>query len=235
MVHATLAYLAEHEAIWESNPAFVKAVSDLKKAVAAIDAANDNSSRSGSSRPSRVHTREMLEDLTSAIADQLFALSEETGDLGLAAASDFSRASLYRLTDEELEHTAKHVCELASAHLDALANYLVVAADVAQLATLTSNFSMTKVRTPLPAFRRTLTASTAEERLRAANRILRARLDKLVSRYKPQHPDFVSNYIHARIVDFSPDTPAAPRTKRRIAVRRFSAVKSAKGPRRVRR
>lgn len=222
MVESTVAYLAQNEAIWKSNPAFVKAVSDLMKATAAITAAAGYSPNP-TGQTSKLHTREMLEDLTSAIADQLFALSEETGDLGLAAASDFSRASLYRLTDEELEHTAKHVCELASAHLDALANYLVVATDIAELATLTSNFSMCKPHTAMPAFRRALTATTQEERLRAANRILRARIDKLVSRYKPSAPEFVSGYIHARVVDYSPPTSRPPRKVAAAPVRRARA------------
>lgn len=200
MVKSTVAYLAQNEAIWNSNPAFVKAVADLKKAVAAISAAAGNSPATEAASVSKLHTRELLEDLTSEIADQLFALSEETGDLGLAAASDFSRASLYRLTDEELEHTAKHVSELASAHLDALANYLVVAADIAELATLTSNFSSASPRSPVPALRPGVTATTQEERLRAANRILRARLDKLVARYRKTAPEFFSGYIHARVV-----------------------------------
>lgn len=216
MVQSTVAYLAQNEEVWKSNPAFVKALTDLRKAIAAVNAAIGNPHVSGSNHPSKLHTRELLEDLTSEIADQLFALAEETGDLGLAAASDFSRASLDRLTDEELEHTAKHVCEQAGAHLDALANYLVVAADVAELATLTSNFSMAKPRTRIPVFRRSLMATTLEERLRTANRILRGRLDKLVNRYRLIAPEFVSGYLHARVLSHATHRTTKPLAARKV-------------------
>lgn len=209
MVEATVAYLVQNETVWKTNPAFSKAVADLTKALAAIKAAIGNQNENTPGAPgSRLHTRELLEDLTSEIADQLFALSEETGDLGLAAATDFSRASLDRLSDDELEHTAKHVCELAGMHLGMLSNYLVVAADVAELATLTSEFALARPESQLPAFRQTLTASTLEERLRSAGRILRGRIDKLVTRYRTSAPEFVSGYHHVRVVAGSPRQPA---------------------------
>lgn len=214
MVETTVAYLVRNEMVWKANPAFAKAVADLTKALAAIKAAIGNQSETTPGDPgSKLHTRELLEDLTSEIADQLFALSEETGDLGLAAATDFSRASLDRLSDDELEHTAKHVCELAGMHLGMLSNYLVVAADVAELATLTSDFTLARPESQLPNFRHTMTASTLEERLRSAARILRGRIDKLVSRYRTIAPEFVSGYHHVRVVAGSAERatrPAAP-------------------------
>jgi hypothetical protein len=208
MVETTVAYLVKNETVWKANPAFAKAVADLTKALAAIKAAIGNQSETTSGEPgSKLHTRELLEDLTSEIADQLFALSEETGDLGLAAATDFSRASLDRLSDDELEHTAKHVCELAGMHLGTLANYLVVAADIAELATLTNDLTLARPESQLPVFRQTLTASTLEERLRSASRILRGRVDKLVTRYRTVAPEFVSGYHHVRVVAGSPHRP----------------------------
>lgn len=211
MVESTVAYLVQNETVWKTNPAFVKAVTELKKALTAIHAAigNQPPATHGDSG-GRLHARELLEDLTSEIADQLFALSEETGDMGLAAATDFSRASLDRLSDDELEHTAKHVCELAGMHLGALANYLVVAADVAELATLTNDFTMARPESHLPPFRHTLTASTMEERLRVAGRILRGRVDKLVTRYRLAAAEFVSGYHRVRLVSGSPGRTGKP-------------------------
>ncbi len=200
MVETTVAHLMQNEAIWRSNPAVAKAVAELKRKLAAVAATTSKYPAAIHSAPERAHTRDLLEDLASEIADQLYALSQETNDVALAAATDFSRASLDRMTDQQLEHIAKRICELATAHRAALAGYLVVAADVAELATLTRNFS-TWPATGRPGASACAAASgTLEENVRTACRILRGRLDKLVPRYWRTAPDFVRGYHAARVV-----------------------------------
>ena len=193
MVQTTVAYLAKNEFVWKAHPAFVKAVEDLKKALAAtmVDYQPPTAS-ADEALTSKAHTRELLEDLTSEIADQLFALSQETGEMTLAAATDFTRASLDRMSDEELEHTAIEISELASKHIHALAGYLVVAADIADLVTLTHHHVTGDVDR--------LWDSHAQESLRTACQILRGRLDKLVARHRLSAPDFVAGYHHARLL-----------------------------------
>lgn len=215
MVDSTVAYLVQNEAIWNSNPAFVKAVVDLKKKLAAIAATSSKYPAALSSAAERAHDRELLEDLTAEIADQLFALAQETSDVPLAAAADVSRASLDALTDEQLEHVAKRISELATAHRDALTRYLVVAADVAELITLTRNFS-TWPASDRPASSQCAAASvTLEELVRSACQILRGRIDKLVTRYVRTAPQFVRGYHGARVVlhcppSQNPSGPIAP-------------------------
>jgi hypothetical protein len=210
MVDSTVAYLVQNEPIWNSNPAFVKAVVDLKKKLAAIAATSSKYPAAISSAAERAHGRELLEDLTAEIADQLFALATETSDLQLAAAADVSRASLDALTDQQLEHVAKRICELATAHRSALTRYLVVAADVAELATLTRNFSTW----PATANECAAASLTLEELVRGACQILRGRIDKLVTRYARTAPQFVRGYHGARVVlsgapTLDPSTPIA--------------------------
>jgi hypothetical protein len=214
MVDSTVAYLVQNEAVWNSNPAFVKAVVDLKKKLAAIAATSSKYPAALSSAAERVHGRELLEDLTAEIADQLFALATETSDLQLAAAADVSRASLDALTDQQLEHVAKRICELATAHRDALARYLVVAADVAELATLTRNFSTWPASVRSAGSQCAAASMTMEELVRAACQILRGRIDKLVTRYARSAPQFVRGYYGARVVlsgapALDPSTPIA--------------------------
>lgn len=200
MVESTVAYLAENQSFWQSNPAFVRAVADLKKKLAAVAATTSKYPAALSSAAERARDRELLEDLTSEIADQLFALSQETNDVSLAAATDFSRASLDLLTDQQLEHIAKHICELATSHRDALTRYLVVAADVAELATLTRNFSTWPSMNESATTQCAAASDTLEEVVRAACRILRGRIDKLVTRYVEAAPQFVRGYHGARMV-----------------------------------
>jgi histidine ammonia-lyase len=199
MVETTIAYLNQNEAVWNSNPAFVKAVADLKKKLTAVGTTASKYPAAINSAAERAHTRDVLEDLVSEIADQLFALATETSDLPLAAAADFSRASLDRLTDQQLEHIAKHVCELATAHRDALARYLVVSADVAQLATLTRNFTTWPPTAKSTSADCATASDTLEEMVRAAGRILRGRIDKLVNRYRTTAPEFVRGYCGVRV------------------------------------
>ncbi len=192
MVQSTVAYLAKNELVWKSHPAFVKAVKDLEKALAA--AMGDDPSPTDSVDDAlaiKVHARELLEDLMSEIADQLFALSQETGEVTLAAATDFTRASLDRLSDNELEHTALEISELATKHLDALADYLVVAADIAELVTLTHHHVTGDARR--------LWGARLQKSLRSACQILRGRVDKLVTRYRWTAPELVAGYHRARL------------------------------------
>lgn len=197
MVQSTVAYLAHSESVWKSNPAFVRAVADLGKALAAITADDHPPPVPDDEEPvGKAHTRELLEELTSEIADELFALSQETGEVTLAAATDFTRASLDRLSDGQLEHTALNICELAMKHVDALADYLVVAADIAELETLTHRH-----RSGAPDLLWVdIGSARVQANLRSACKILRGRIDKLIARYRTTAPEFVSGYHRARLL-----------------------------------
>jgi len=214
MVETTIAFLDKYNGVWSNVPAFVTAVADLKTAVADIGTETGKQQNpTAGATAGKAQTRDALEDKILELADQLSALAETNGDVELAARVELTRSALDKFSDDELGATATLVGGLTTANLPALADYLVTAADVTQLTTLTGAFSAIKTAPRTAVVERAAATSALPDRVAKASRILRGRIDKLVTKFRQTNPDFVAGYRVARvIVDRGGRASATPAT-----------------------
>jgi hypothetical protein len=201
MVESTVAVLNENKNVWEKTPAFVKAVADLAGVVQAIqiESGKQQAPTKGATA-SKAQARDALEDTILEMADQLSALAEERRDVTLAAQVEITRSALDKLSDEELEAIAKRVAALATEFIAPLADYLVTQENIEELKQLLGEFSSVKTAPRVAVVGRSSSTASLPDRLADASRLLRGRLDKLVSKYRNTDPEFVARYHSARVI-----------------------------------
>jgi len=201
MVESTVAVLNENKGVWEKTPAFVKAVADLTAAMQSIktESGKQQTPTKGATA-SKAQARDAVEDVLLEIADQLSAFAEERRNVDLAAQVEITRSALDKVTDEELEAIAKRVAWLATENIRPLADYLVSQEDIAELTQLQVEFSALKTAPRIAVVERSSSTASLPEKLSTASRILRCRIDKLVSKYRTTEPEFVAKYRSARVI-----------------------------------
>ena len=201
MIDTVIAYLDKTNSVWSNVPAFATAVTDLKAAVSSIgtEAGRQQSPTVGATA-NKAHARDLLEDAVVELADQLAAFGEASGKPDLPAIVDLNRSDLDRLIDAELLATAKRVSELATENLAGLADYLVTAAEVTHLTSLADSFGKLKTAPREAVVQRSSATVALPEQIAAATRILRRRIDKLMTRFRKLNPDFFAGYRVARVV-----------------------------------
>lgn len=201
MVGATVAVLNENKNVWETTPAFVKAVTEVLAKMQAIqtESGKQQAPITGAAA-SKAQARDALEDSTLEIADQLSAFAEERADKKLAPQVEITRSALDKLSDEELEATAKRVASLATQNLGPLAEYMVTQDDITELVQLIGEFSLLKTAPRIAVVERSSSTNALPELSAEASRILRGRIDKMVSKFRNTHPEFVAKYRSARVI-----------------------------------
>lgn len=201
MVGATVAVLNDHKNIWGSTPAFVKAVDALMAKMQAIQTETGKQATPTTGvAVTKAHVRDALEDTALEIADQLSALAESAQNAELAAQVEITRSALDKLSDEELEATAKRIASLAARHIAPLADYLVSQSDIDGLVQLIGEFSAIKTAPRVAVVERASSTNALPELLSETSRILRSQIDKMVSRFRNTHPGFVAKYRAARVI-----------------------------------
>ncbi|MFT3868303.1 MAG: hypothetical protein QM715_07380 [Nibricoccus sp.] len=145
MVGATVAVLNENKNVWENTPAFAKAVTEVLAKMQAFqtESGKQQTPITGAAA-SKAQARDGLEDAALEIADQLSALAEERADAKLAAQVEITRSALDKLSDDELEATAKRVATLATQNLGPLADYMVTQNEITELEQMAGEFSKLK-------------------------------------------------------------------------------------------
>lgn len=201
MVETVAAYLNDNKAVWSGTKAFAAAVADLKAAIEAIgDQADRQQTPTKGTTDDKAKARDTLEEVMLEIADQLSALAEATGDLKLAGQVEFTRSALDKLTAKELETTAKRVAKLATANLKALADYNLDQDDLDGLDELTESFGGAKTAPRQAIAGRSAATSSLSQGIAKTRRILRSRIDKLVTPFRKTNPNFVAGYLAARVI-----------------------------------
>jgi len=201
MVETTVAHLNKNKPIWENTPAFVKAVADIDQVVGAIkiESGKQQTPTTGVTA-TKTQARDALEDTVLETADQLSALAVDQKNPELAAQVEITRSSLDRLSDEELEAFAKRVTGLATKYIAPLADYLVGQDEINELTELTNSFVTLKTAPRSSVVERSSSTAAVPDLLAKASRILRGRIDKLVSRLRETQPEFVAQYRAARVI-----------------------------------
>lgn len=132
------------------------------------------------------------------IADTLAAFAAATANADLTARVELTRSGLAKLSDDNLEETSRRIETAASAHLTALADYSVTQAAITALGTARVSFATLKTAPRTVIAGRVGATATLPDLFDSANRPLRKRLDKLVTRFRWTEAEFTGGYSAAR-------------------------------------
>ncbi len=171
---------------------------ELQASITAIDAHASRQQAPNGATDEKTAARETLEDGVIELADTLAAYASKAGRLDLAAQVNLNRSEVAKLSDDELEETSQRIETAATANLAALADYDVTAAMIAELAASRAAFSVLKTAPRTAIAGRVGVTATLPDLFATGNRILRERLDKLVTRFRKTEAEFTAGYSAAR-------------------------------------
>ena len=217
MQNTVAAYMAANNSIWNILPAMNVTVGELSDNNAAIaDKIGKQSAPITGAADEKTQVRTGFEEKILEIADQLSALAALNNDPNLAAQVELTLSGLDKLDVDILEETGKRISTLANAHIAALADYGITAADVTALDNLTTQFHGVK-NAPRTAIAGRKGETVTLPGLGSKNTsLLRNRLDKQMTKFKKSHPEFYAGYRTARVIvdrgggNATPPTPPAP-------------------------
>lgn len=201
MFNATHGYMMENQAVWQNAPATVEAVADLEASIDVINGINAKQSGTTSGvTADKEQARTAYEDLIFDLADQVGAYAAQKEDLLLEGQVDITRTALDKLNNDELINIGDTVARLVTENLTALAPYLVTQDDLDELSTLKTRFAGVKGATRLAIVGRATQTNSLPEALNNTSRLLTRRLDRLITRFRRTHPEFVTGYEKARVI-----------------------------------
>lgn len=217
MVSTVSAYMAQNNSIWNAVPAITGTVGEVNANLAAIaEKVRKQQTPITGAAEEKETVRLDFEEKILGITDQLGALAEKMKNANLAAQVEFSLSSLDKLSDDELEETGTSVSALGTANLAALADYGLVAADVAALDAAKTKFHGIKTAPRTAIAGRKGETDTIPILISDTTSILRNRLDKQMTKFKKSHPEFYAGYRSARVIvdrggsSATPPTPPTP-------------------------
>lgn len=152
------------------------------------------------------NSKQSLARTSAEIAGIVYAYASATKDETLKQEVNFSFSTLKRTRDEQLAPRCQLIHDRAVAHKAALADYGITDAKTAALQSAIDTYSgeTTKPRTAV-SNRKTQNANL-NAKFRAADAILKDRMDKLIANFAATDPDFVKTYENARIIIDAPTT-----------------------------
>ncbi len=159
--------------------------------------------------------RDVMVDLTVAVAQAAYALATDTDDPELKAKMNYSRSDLVAGRDAVIGQRCQGVHTEANAVAGSLVAYGVTAGDLAALQTAINKY-VGVLSAPRTAITIRKGATAAIEALTRANLdILNERMDKLMVGFNATAPDFHHEYFDARIIidlggKEEPEAPVPP-------------------------
>jgi hypothetical protein len=194
-------YLGRNSTVWSGFKAFSDARTELTAGIAFIRGKEVKQTIPITGvAEGKQDLRDELEDKLFEVADLTSAWAAAAGDMEAAAVVEITRSALDNLSGDALETLAKQVAGIAQAHLAELTDYAVTAADVADLTAKTAAFSGVKTAPRLAISGRAGETATLPEAIQSTRLLLRNRIDKLVTKFRKSHPEFVAGYKAARVI-----------------------------------
>lgn len=204
MVKAVTGLLSQNEALLQGNAPLSAAASELLEIVGEIDATRQATLVNSSGLITEKENLQVsLIEATYEVSSMLYAYAERSGNKILRASVDFPISDLKKLRDGELNVNCKKILELANSNAGALIDYGITEEKRVALANRIAQYEQ-----QLPTHRITVSErKTANDKMKKlikqASDMVADQLDRLMVRYKTEHPDFYSSYLNARkIVDY---------------------------------
>ena len=201
MMETTVKFLDDNNPIWRDRAAFAATVTEIKEGIASIrNAAARQESPLGGITDEKSQLRGKLEDLALEIADLVAAFAAKSENATLSADVHVTRGSLDQAQDDNLVQTAERIRDAATAHVDALKDYGVTAADIATLGDAITAFSGMKTAPRTAKATKSGATSTMASRVQATRSLFRTQLDKMMTPFRRTNSEFHTGYFAARVI-----------------------------------
>jgi hypothetical protein len=200
MFKTVSAYLDSHKSVWSAMSPVAAAVESFQDKIAAIDTAAQQQETPSGAADTKAEARDALEDVLFLTCEALAVLGHNTNDDDLLALTTVSPSALDILNAQELVNRATTVLDRANARKTELAVLQVTQANLDELTQALQAFATAKEQPRTDTVERMAQTASLSNLIRAANIILRTRIDRLVNLFRRSNPDFVSGYRGARVV-----------------------------------
>ncbi len=201
MFNTVHGYMVANAILWSNVPAFQEAVDDLQDDIAVINGLSGKQSTTTTGvTANKEQVRTAYEDMVSELADQVGAYASQKKIVAMEAKVDFTRVDLDKLDDDDLITIGDTVAQIIGENLTVLAPYLVTQTNLDELAAAKTQFESVKGTPRLAIATRAGQTTTLPEALNATSRLLKKRLDRLMSRFRRTQPEFFAGYEKARVV-----------------------------------
>lgn len=202
MVEATLSYLDENAALWQSIAKIGEVKNKLNDVSQAIDEAADVQEQSqvtiGKIKTNLKRTMSIKADILNDIVE-VYALMN--GDEKLAQQMAGSASDLYKMKNDDMLRRVKTIIDATVERQDDLvADYGLTAEQVSSLQADYDRFLELNGQPREYRIKSAVATLTLEELFTEANNLLTNQLDNLMKVFKRRNPTFYNGYLKARMV-----------------------------------
>lgn len=192
-------YMDTYPDKWSGIPAIVRYKNTLDENIQAIiekDLAAGGQTRGVTL--SKGDLKNLLALKAGILCGAMFAYANETKNQELTSLSGHSPTALYKLPDREFAQQLKAIVNLATEHLDALADQAVTQDQITEVSTSLDDFHE-MIGMPRSIILQVSTASKAVEQLvRETADMLNEQMDPMMLRFRLTDPGFYEGYQRAR-------------------------------------
>jgi hypothetical protein len=194
------AYMAEHNAVWNTMTPLQAAMTEVDGKLEEITIAAGQHETPQGATADKAEARDALEEVLFLMCEALGVLAHNSGDNDLAALTDVTATSLDRMRGEELSHRGAAVLAQANAHKTELQPLQVTQANIDELTAALAAFNAAKTGPRTATAERTALTKSLPKLVRELLDILRKKVDRMVSLFRRTDPDFVAGYEAARVI-----------------------------------
>ena len=197
---AVTVVLTTHQATWSAHVGFTKAVTRFNAILGDIGTQAQIQLESELASEEKLALRKALGEAAYEVSAAIHAYAVEVEDLGLEARVDYSRSAIVLGKEDQVLSRCRAIHTLATEQLANLADNGIT---VAKLAGLQQRIEAFEAVQPMPrnrVNRGRAATQTLATLFRAANTVLRKRMDKLVPQFAAANPTFVKEYQAARVI-----------------------------------
>lgn len=193
--------------IVSKNVAFVAALGDFKTNIAAINtAAQQEAAVITGITIDKNRSKQTLCASTAEMAAMIYAYAATVGNNTLKMEADFPVSGLMKLRDDQLVPRCQNIHDTGETNREALADYGVTKANLADLQTAIDDYSAVIAKPRAAITNRKMQGETLDQLFEANDAILKDRMDKLAQTFRAANPDFVQTYEATRRVIKPPTT-----------------------------
>lgn len=201
MFETTLVVLDKNGVLWNDMPAFADAVTRAKQGTAQIRSkSGEQQSPTEGITGEKGQARDDLEEKLIVVADSIAAFAAKTTNHDLAAKVELTRTSLDRMPDSDLVQAANRVLQALDANLAALAPYNITAETRTAFDGIITAYANKKESPREAVIGRKVATLSLSETIRTVRSIFRNEIDKMMTMFRRENPDFYNGYFAARII-----------------------------------
>ena len=201
MYYAVQQVCNTNNTVWNGLPAFATAFANFETSIATIKNRLEvqNKNVLGVSLDKTIYKTTMV-DKALLVANAVYAYATDVNNFTLQSKVDFSKSDLARGRDVSILQNCELIKNEADAIITDLTDYGILAADITDLQNKIEAFVSANTAPRTAIIERKGATAEISQVLKAADTILKSKMDKLIESFKISNPRFYNLYFDARII-----------------------------------